>query len=240
MIRITDVVKSYGPNRILAGASLTAHPGELTALIGPSGGGKSTLLRCINGLETFDSGSIDVFGFHLEGTGTQPQPAAVLRDVRRKVGMVFQQFHLFPHLTALANVMSGPLQVCRATRASAEITARKLLSRVGLADKADVRPSKLSGGQQQRVAIARALAVDPAAVLFDEPTSALDPEMVEEVLSVMRSLAHDGLTMLVVTHDMDIARQAHRVHHLVGGIVAATGTPAELHTLFHAPQDRTP
>jgi ABC-type polar amino acid transport system ATPase subunit len=223
MIRVTELVKSHGTLQVLKGATLTAHPGELTCLIGPSGGGKSTLLRCINGLETFDGGTIEVFG-HTLLPGKNPD-AKTIRTIRQKVGMVFQQFHLFPHLTALQNVMSGPIHSLGTPKAEAEERAKKLLTQVGLGDKYDQKPSKLSGGQQQRVAIARALAVQPVAILFDEPTSALDPTMVGEVLDVMRALAAAGQTMIVVTHDMDLAKQANVVHRMVAGAVAHSGPP---------------
>ena len=223
MIRVTGVVKSYGPIRILDGATLTAAPGELTALVGPSGGGKSTLLRCINGLETFESGTVEAFGHVI--TGGQPTPTAALRELRQTVGMVFQQFNLFPHMTALQNVMSGPVFALGKPKAEAAAKAEKLLERVGLKDKVQSKPGNLSGGQQQRVAIARALAVEPSAILFDEPTSALDPQMVGEVLAVMRDLAADGQTMIVVTHDTDFARSAAVVHKMVAGRVAASGPP---------------
>ena len=226
MIRVTDLVKSHGSVQVLRAATLSANPGELTCLIGPSGGGKSTLLRCINGLETFDCGSIEVFG-HTLMPGKNPD-AKTIRTIRQKVGMVFQQFHLFPHLTALQNVMSGPIHSLSTPKAEAEERAKKLLVQVGLGEKFDQKPANLSGGQQQRVAIARALAVQPLAILFDEPTSALDPTMVGEVLEVMHQLAAAGQTMIVVTHDMDLARQANVVHRMVAGSVAESGTPAEL------------
>ena len=226
MIRVTDLVKSHGSVQVLRAATLSANPGELTCLIGPSGGGKSTLLRCINGLETFDCGSIEVFG-HTLMPGKNPD-AKTIRTIRQKVGMVFQQFHLFPHLTALQNVMSGPIHSLGTPKAEAEERAKKLLVQVGLREKFDQKPANLSGGQQQRVAIARALAVQPMAILFDEPTSALDPTMVGEVLEVMQQLAATGQTMIVVTHDMDLARQANVVHRMVAGSVAESGTPAEL------------
>jgi ABC-type polar amino acid transport system ATPase subunit len=226
MIRVTDLVKYHGPARILDGATLTAAPGQLTALVGPSGGGKSTLLRCVNGLEPFQSGTVEAFGHTLVGGKPPPQPA--LQKLRRTVGMVFQQFNLFPHLTARENVMSGPVHALGRPMAEAAETAGRLLARVGLADKADAKPANLSGGQQQRVAIARALAVNPAAILFDEPTSALDPQMVGEVLAVMRDLAADGQTMIVVSHDMDFAKRAAVVHRMEAGRVTHTGPPGEV------------
>jgi ABC-type polar amino acid transport system ATPase subunit len=226
MIRIADLVKYHGPVRILDGATLTAAPGQLTALVGPSGGGKSTLLRCINGLEQFQSGTIEAFGHTL--VGGQVVPQSTLQKLRRTVGMVFQQFHLFPHMTALQNVMSGPVHALGKSKAEAAATAEKLLDRVGLKDKLTAKPGNLSGGQQQRVAIARALAVEPSAILFDEPTSALDPAMVGEVLAVMRDLAASGQTMIVVTHDTDFARCAAVVHKMVAGKVAQSGPPDEV------------
>jgi ABC-type polar amino acid transport system ATPase subunit len=226
MIRVTDVVKYHGTARILDGATLTAAPGQLTALVGPSGGGKSTLLRCINGLEQFQGGTIEAFGQTLVGGQVVPQPT--LQKLRRTVGMVFQQFNLFPHMTALQNVMSGPVYALGKPKAEAAATAEKLLERVGLKDKLTAKPGNLSGGQQQRVAIARALAVEPTAILFDEPTSALDPQMVGEVLAVMRDLAAGGQTMIVVTHDVDFAKSAAVVHKMVAGKVAASGPPEEV------------
>ncbi len=230
MIRVSQVVKYHGSTKILDAASLEAKPGELTVLIGPSGGGKSTLLRCINGLEAFHTGTIEVFGQVLEGNGGVKRTAAELVPVRRKVGMVFQQFNLFPHMTALQNVMCGPMHALGKPKAEAEATAKRLLQRVGLAERMDHKPANLSGGQQQRVAIARALAVEPAAILFDEPTSALDPQVVDEVLAVMRTLADEGQTMIVVTHDMDLAKRATVVHRMEAGRVAKSGPPTEFFT----------
>jgi ABC-type polar amino acid transport system ATPase subunit len=226
MIRVTELVKYHGPARILDGATMTAAPGQLTALVGPSGGGKSTLLRCINGLEQFQGGTIEAFGHTL--VGGQAVAGAALQKLRQTVGMVFQQFNLFPHMTALQNVMSGPVHALGKSKAEAAATAEKLLDRVGLKDKLTAKPGNLSGGQQQRVAIARALAVEPSAILFDEPTSALDPQMVGEVLAVMRDLAASGQTMIVVTHDTDFARSAAVVHKMVAGKVAASGPPEEV------------
>ena len=226
MIRVSNLVKSFGENRILDGVSLEVRQGEVTALVGPSGGGKSTLLRCINALESFDAGEIAVGDVTF--TGGRAHTPSLLVNLRRRVGMVFQQFHLFPHMTALENVMSGPRFALGQSRAEAEPRARQLLDRVGLAVKADARPASLSGGQQQRVAIARALAVNPTAILFDEPTSALDPTMVGEVLAVMRDLARDGQTMIVVTHDMDLAKQSHTVHRMAAGRIERSGPPNEV------------
>ena len=228
MIRITELVKYHGSNRILDGAALTAEAGQITALVGPSGGGKSTLLRCINGLEPFHSGAIEIGSHALIGTGGKPHAPQKLAAIRATVGMVFQQFQLFPHLTALENAMSGPLYAQGKPKGEAEEIAEKLLARVGLAEKANARPAQLSGGQQQRVAIARALAVDPTVMLFDEPTSALDPHMVGEVLDLMRGLAAEGQTIVVVTHDMDFARNAAVVHSMAAGRVAKSGAPGEV------------
>jgi len=228
VIELTRLSKSHGPTQILREVSLTVHVGEVTVLVGPSGGGKSTLLRCINGLETFDAGTVTAFGHTLSGTAGRPHPTAALLGLRRAVGMVFQQFHLFPHLTALANVMAGPVHALGVPKAQAEVTARDLLARVGLGDKVFHTPAQLSGGQQQRVAIARTLAVSPRAILFDEPTSALDPAMAREVVAVIRDLARQGQTMVVVTHDMDLAREATVAHKMVAGRVARSGPPAEV------------
>ena len=215
MIAIRNLTKFHGDAKILDDVSLTINDHDVTALVGPSGGGKSTLLRCINGLETFSSGEVDAEGVKLSGGVSHP--AKTLLALRRKVGMVFQSFNLFPHLTAMENVMCGPLYALGQSRSMVEAVAKKLLARVGLGDKLLARPGNLSGGQQQRVAIARALAVNPAAMLFDEPTSALDPQMAGEVLAVMKDLAADGLTMIVVTHDMDFAKGATVVHRMEMG-----------------------
>lgn len=228
MIRVSDLVKYHGSAKTLDGVSLTVNPGEVVVLVGPSGGGKSTLLRCINGLETFTSGTVEAFGSSLAGTGGKPHPTAALLKLRQSVGMVFQQFHLFPHLTALENVLSGPRYALGERRETAEPRARELLARVGLGDKLHARPASLSGGQQQRVAIARALAVNPTAILFDEPTSALDPKATAEVLAVMRDLAAAGQTMIVVTHAMEFARQATTVHVMEAGRIVRGGPPADV------------
>ena len=229
MIRVSNIVKSHGTFRILNGASLDVKRGEVAALIGPSGGGKSTLLRCINGLEQFQEGEVAVGPELKLGAGT-PSKADLLK-LRRTVGMVFQQFHLFPHMTALQNVMSGPVYALAKPQAEAEATAKKLLDRVGLADKAESKPSQLSGGQQQRVAIARALAVNPAAILFDEPTSALDPKMSAEVMRVIDDLSNDEqfqAAMVIVTHDLAaVKRIADTVHVLEKGRVVYSGPAAE-------------
>lgn len=226
MIRVSDIVKEYDGHRILDGVSLEVKQGEVTVLIGPSGGGKSTLLRCINGLETFQAGEVAIGSVRL--VGGLPHPEHELVALRRTVGMVFQQFHLFPHMTALENVMSGPMYALGKSRTECEPAAKALLDRVGLGHKYAAKPMNLSGGQQQRVAIARSLAVQPSAILFDEPTSALDPKMAAEVLAVMRDLARDGQTMIVVSHDMDLAREATTVHVMEAGKILLSGSPAEV------------
>jgi ABC-type polar amino acid transport system ATPase subunit len=223
MIQVTNLVKQFGPDRVLDGISLSIRKGEVTAVVGPSGGGKSTLIRCLNGLETFQGGSVSMDGLLLAPDGATRK--ADLLALRRKVGMVFQQFNLFPHMTALENVMTGPRYVLGHSRAEAERVGRPLLEKVGLAEKARSRPDQLSGGQQQRVAIARALAVNPAVILFDEPTSALDPQMAAEVMGVILNLAKEGQTMVVVTHSPEFTRQAHTVHVLERGRVVSSGPP---------------
>ena len=201
IIRYRGVVKRYGSFQALDGVDLDVHAGEVVCLIGPSGSGKSTLLRCTNGLESIEGGDIEFEGSML------PREERVLRAVRQRMGMVFQSFELFPHLTALENVAEGPRTVLRVTLAEANRRALAMLDKVGLSDKSASYPSALSGGQQQRVAIARALAMEPDVMLFDEPTSALDPETIGEVLSVMKKLADEGMTMVVVTHEMSFARR---------------------------------
>jgi ABC-type polar amino acid transport system ATPase subunit len=234
MIEVRDLVKDHGLLRVLDGVSLSVRRGEVAAIIGPSGGGKSTLLRCINGLETFEAGEVQVDGVRLSPGGAPRETSDALRALRRRVGMVFQQFHLFPHMSVLDNVLAGPRYVLRRSRDESEPDARQLLERVGLADKLAARPDQLSGGQQQRVAIARALAMKPEAILFDEPTSALDPRMAAEVISVIADLAKSGQTMIVVTHAMGFARNvAHTVHVMHGGRIAESGTP---HQIFEEPR----
>jgi ABC-type polar amino acid transport system ATPase subunit len=206
IVRVERLRKSLGQRQILRGIDAQVDEGETIAIVGPSGGGKSTFLRCLNGLTSFDSGSVEIAGFTLP-PGTSPD-APQLRALRACVAMVFQSFNLFPHLTALQNVSLGPLHVRHQPAAEVRDRAMALLARVGLADRGDARPSQLSGGQQQRVAIARALAMDPRLLLLDEPTSALDPEMRGEVLAVLRDLARSGMTMIVVTHEMTFARAA--------------------------------
>jgi polar amino acid transport system ATP-binding protein len=235
MIEVRNLVKSHGPLRVLDGVTLAVRRGEVAVVVGPSGGGKSTLLRCVNGLETFQDGEVQVDEVVFRAGPAGREAERTLREMRRRVGMVFQQFHLFPHLSVLGNVMAGPVHVLGRTRDEAEEVARELLGRVGLADKADARPDELSGGQQQRVAIARALAVKPEAILFDEPTSALDPRMAGEVLRVIAELAAAGQTMVVVTHAMGFARRvAHTVHVMHAGRVVESGPPAQV---FEAPRE---
>lgn len=225
LIEITEVRKSFGSNEVLKGINLDIEPGEVIAIIGKSGSGKSTLLRCINGLEMIDSGSIAVAGAHLGAD------EAHLRALRLKVGMIFQQFNLFPHVTAGGNVMMAQRVVRRTPKAEAEAIARAMLDRVGLGHKFDVYPHELSGGQQQRVAIARALAMQPIALLCDEITSALDPELVAEVLAVVRELAREGMTLAMVTHEMKFARDVcSRVVFMHEGRVHEVGVPEEVFT----------
>jgi polar amino acid transport system ATP-binding protein len=225
VIALEDVHKAFGTTEVLRGVSMAVSRGEVVCLIGASGSGKSTLLRCINGLESYDRGRVEV-----EGRRVDPASASI-REIRAEVAMVFQRFNLFPHRTALDNVMEGPLYVKKETPSIVEARARKLLDRVGLSDKERAYPSQLSGGQQQRVAIARALAMEPKAILFDEPTSALDPELVGEVLAVIRGLADEGMTMLIVTHEMGFAREvADRVVFLDRGGILEEGPARQILT----------
>ncbi|WP_166298390.1 amino acid ABC transporter ATP-binding protein [Bradyrhizobium sp. 2S1] len=218
MIELRDVHKSFGKVEVLKGITASVAKSEVVCIIGPSGSGKSTILRCINGLESYDRGEISVEGARVD------QGDRSIVAIRTQVSMVFQRFNLFPHRTALENVIEGPLYVKKEPREAAVARGRALLAQVGLADKAEVHPPQLSGGQQQRVAIARALAMQPKAILFDEPTSALDPELVGDVLSVMRKLADDGMTMVVVTHEMGFARDvADRVLFIDGGVIVEQG-----------------
>jgi polar amino acid transport system ATP-binding protein len=218
MIELRNVHKSFGPIEVLKGITASVEKSEVVCIIGPSGSGKSTILRCINGLENYDAGDILVEGARVEGK------ASSIVAIRTQVSMVFQRFNLFPHRTAIENVVEGPIYVKNEPRAEALERGRVLLARVGLAEKAGAYPAQLSGGQQQRVAIARALAMQPKAILFDEPTSALDPELVGDVLGVMRKLADDGMTMLVVTHEMGFAREvADRVLFIDGGVIVEQG-----------------
>lgn len=222
MIDTKNLHKSFGDHEVLKGIDLHINPQEVVVIIGPSGSGKSTLLRCMNLLEVPTSGSVVVDGMDLTGD-------ADINKAREEIGMVFQRFNLFPHMTVLKNITLAPMKVRNISREEAEKTAQELLERVGLGDKADAYPPQLSGGQQQRVAIARALAMKPKVMLFDEPTSALDPEMVNEVLDVMKSLANDGMTMAVVTHEMGFAREVgDRLLFVDGGTIIEQGDPREV------------
>ena len=237
MIAVTSLVKRHGTNPILNGITMTVEKGSVEAVIGPSGGGKSTFLRCINGLEPFQGGEVRVGDITLTPATHPRRDARLLEGVRRRVGFVFQQFNLFPHLTAIGNLIEAPIQVLGLSREEAEARAMTLLERVGLREKASAYPRNLSGGQQQRVAIARTLMMQPAALLFDEPTSALDPVMAGEVLALMADLARDGQTMIVVTHSMQFARgAARRVHVFAGGLDVENGPPEKI---FEAPQHST-
>jgi len=223
MIEIRQLQKHYGSHRVLHGVDLDVAKGEVVCLIGPSGSGKSTLLRCINALEAYDGGQINVFGEPVQ------RGSKTVHALRSRMGMVFQRFNLFPHRTVLENVMEGPVYVKGEPPTQAREEALVLLEKVGLSAKADAYPEQLSGGQQQRVAIARALAMKPDAMLFDEPTSALDPELVGDVLAVMRTLADEGMTMIVVTHEMGFAREvADRVCFLHGGYIVESGAAEQV------------
>lgn len=232
MVEFSAVAKNFGATQVLHDINLKIEAGEVVVIIGPSGSGKSTLLRCINKLEEISSGTLLVAGMHIT------DPHANECDIRREAGMVFQQFHLFPHLTALENVMFGPVRVRKQSKAAAREQALALLDRVGLRERANHYPAELSGGgQQQRVAIARALAVKPKMMLFDEPTSALDPELRHEVLKVMRSLAEEGMTMVIVTHEIGFAREvASRLIFIDGGTIAEDGSPEVLLTASSNPR----
>lgn len=235
MVEARAVRKAFGDNEVLQGIDLTVNAGEVISLLGPSGSGKSTFLRCINHLERIDGGEISVNG-HLVGYRRHNGKKYELRPkevaaARRDVGMVFQRFNLFPHLTAVENVMEAPVFVKGLKRAEARSRATELLQRVGMADKSAAYPAQLSGGQQQRVAIARALAMEPRLMLFDEPTSALDPELVGEVLDVMKRLAAEGMTMIVVTHEIGFAREVcDRVVFMDGGVIVEQGAPRDVFT----------
>ncbi|MET9178182.1 amino acid ABC transporter ATP-binding protein [Kitasatospora aureofaciens] len=235
MVRAENVHKSYGPVEVLKGIDLEVRQGEVFCLIGPSGSGKSTFLRCINHLEKINGGRLWVDG-ELVGYRQRGDKLHELKDrevalKRRDIGMVFQRFNLFPHMTAMENVIEAPVQVKGETKTAARERGMALLERVGLADKAGNYPSQLSGGQQQRVAIARALAMKPKLMLFDEPTSALDPELVGDVLDVMRGLAEEGMTMVVVTHEMGFAREVgDALVFMDGGVVVESGNPREVLT----------
>ncbi len=232
MIKVRDLHKYYGDHHLFKGISLDVKKGEVVVLIGPSGSGKSTFLRCINGFETFQEGEIDVDNIALHSI-SRPKPSSAdmeaIRQVRLKVGMVFQQFNLFPHMTVLENIIEAPVRVLGVARDKAEEEAMAFLARINMANKADAHPENLSGGQQQRVAIARALAMKPQAMLFDEPTASLDPEMVGEVLSVIKDLVNEGMTTLISTHEMGFAREvADRVAVFADGDIIETGSPEEI------------
>jgi polar amino acid transport system ATP-binding protein len=233
MIELTEIHKSFGSLEVLRGVSLTVGAGEVICIIGPSGSGKSTLLRCINHLEVPDRGAIRVAGeavyYDLVDGVRRSHAKRRIAEVRAKLGMVFQSFNLFPHLTALENIIEAAVHVRHMTKEAATGKALQLMRRVGLEDKADYYPEEMSGGQQQRTAIARALAMAPTAMLFDEPTSALDPELVHEVLEVMRQLRDDGMTMIIVTHEMNFARQvANRILFMDRGVIVEEDTPDRL------------
>jgi polar amino acid transport system ATP-binding protein len=240
VIQVRNLHKSFGNHAVLRGIELSVAKGEVLAIIGPSGSGKSTLLRCINRLEEYQEGTVDFMGqcmgYEIHRGRRRLLPESVVTKRRAKLGMVFQSFNLFPHKTVMENVVEGPIVVKREAREQARKRAMTLLSKVGLAEKADVYPNKLSGGQQQRAAIARALAMEPEAMLFDEPTSALDPELVGEVLEVMKALAREGMTMVVVTHEMGFAREvAHQVVMMDQGLIVEAGSPAEF---FSRPREQ--
>ena len=223
-----NIHKRFGDNEVLKGVSVTARQGDVISILGSSGSGKSTFLRCVNFLETPDQGRVVLEGEEVRIAGGKADAKQITR-LRSQLGFVFQQFNLWSHMTVLGNVMEGPVQVQKRDRAEAEHEAREVLAKVGISDKADFYPSQLSGGQQQRVAIARALAMRPKALLFDEPTSALDPELVGEVLKVMRSLAEEGRTMIVVTHEMGFAREvSNKVIFLHQGVVEEEGSPKDV------------
>ncbi|MCW2289405.1 amino acid ABC transporter ATP-binding protein [Leucobacter luti] len=242
MVLAEGVSKSFGSNLVLKSISLEVQRGEVLCLVGPSGSGKSTFLRCINHLETVNAGRLSVdgvlVGYRQQGDKIYEMHPREASKQRRDIGMVFQRFNLFPHMTALENVMLAPTLLRKGDRATQKSRALDLLARVGLADRHDYYPAHLSGGQQQRVAIARALAMEPKLMLFDEPTSALDPELVGEVLDVMKGLAQSGMTMIVVTHEMGFAREvADKLVFMDGGVVVESGVPAEV--LSNPQRERT-
>ncbi len=231
IISVQGLHKYFGPLHVIRGVDLQVMPGEVVVIIGPSGGGKSTFLRCLNYLEQPSAGTIEIDNVHIDAREPGREQRAHIRELRQKAGMVFQQFNLFPHMTALGNIIEAPLTVKRMSKQRAAAKAEELLDWVGLSDKRDEYPSRLSGGQQQRVAIARALAMEPKIMLFDEPTSALDPELIGEVVEVMERLAKQGMTMVVVTHELHFARDvAHRVILMADGIWAEMGPPDEFFT----------
>jgi polar amino acid transport system ATP-binding protein len=233
MVDARSVRKSFGANEVLKGITLQVEQGQVLCLLGPSGSGKSTFLRCINHLETINGGRLyvdgELMGFREKSDAIHEMKPSAIAKQRGEIGMVFQRFNLFPHLTALENVIEAPIGVRGVARAEAISKAKELLASVGLGDKSDHYPSQLSGGQQQRVAIARALAMEPKLMLFDEPTSALDPELVGDVLDVMRKLAKSGMTMIVVTHEIGFAREvADRVVFMDDGVVVEDGSPSQV------------
>jgi glutamate transport system ATP-binding protein len=231
LVELDQVKKSFGDNVVLDGVNMTVERGSAIVIAGPSGSGKSTMLRCINGLEPIDSGEVRFDGTPVDYSGK------ALSRLRADIGMVFQQFNLFPHMTVLDNIVLGPVKAKGASREEARGRARELLERVGIPEKADEYPADLSGGQQQRVAIARALAMEPKLMLFDEPTSALDPEMIREVLDVMRQLARDGMTMIVVTHEMGFAREVcDRIVFIDAGEIVEEGPPDEFFSAARSPR----
>jgi polar amino acid transport system ATP-binding protein len=242
LVRVRGLRKSFGTNLVLDGIDLDVHEGEVTVLLGPSGSGKSTLLRCINHLERPDAGFIevggDIVGYRYDKHRLLELHASALTRQRARIGMVFQQFNLFPHMTVMENIVEAPVSVHRRSKKQATARARELLDRVGLGGREDSYPRQMSGGQQQRVAIARALAMDPALMLFDEPTSALDPELVGDVLAVMKDLAESGMTMIVVTHEIGFAREvADSLVFLDDGHIIESGVPADV--LANPNHDRT-
>ncbi|WP_409344706.1 amino acid ABC transporter ATP-binding protein [Paenibacillus sp. MBLB4367] len=244
MIRITGLHKTFGSNRVLRGVDLQVNRGEVVVILGPSGSGKSTLLRCINYLETFEEGHVFIegksIGRILSGARSKEMPQGDLNAMRQEVGMVFQSFNLFPHMSVMQNITLAPISLRGVPKDEAERLAVELLRKVGLEEKAHARPASLSGGQKQRVAIARALAMKPGVMLFDEPTSALDPETVGEVLQVMRNLAQEGMTMIIVTHEMGFAREvADRVVVMDGGVIIEEGAPAAIFTSPSHPRTQT-
>jgi len=242
MVKAESVCKNFGALKVLKGVTLEIGRGQVLVLVGPSGSGKSTFLRCINHLEQVNAGRLyvdgDLIGYREKGSKLYEMPPREAAKQRRAIGMVFQHFNLFPHRTALANIIEAPMQVKGVKKAAALERARDLLDQVGLGEKAEAYPAQLSGGQQQRVAIARALAMDPKLMLFDEPTSALDPELVGEVLGVMKKLASEGMTMVVVTHEMGFAREvADQLVFMDGGVIVESGAPREV--LSNPQHDRT-
>jgi polar amino acid transport system ATP-binding protein len=242
MVQADNVHKSFGNLEVLKGIDFDVRPGEVSVVIGPSGSGKSTFLRCINHLEKINAGRLwvdgDLIGYYERGGRLHEMHDKDVASQRRSIGMVFQRFNLFPHMTALGNVVEGPLRVQRMSRSKARARAASLLDRVGLGDKLNTYPGQLSGGQQQRVAIARALAMEPKLMLFDEPTSALDPELVGEVLDVMKDLARDGMTMIVVTHEVGFAREVgDKLTLMDAGVVVESGPPRDV--IANPRHDRT-